>query len=253
MLVVLSEVESPEGDTVAEREIVPEKPSRLTSLIMEVFEEAVNVGKVMLAGLAEMAKSFTLAITLTERDVEPDDAVTMMRYVPEAVELVVETVNGVAADPPLINVRLVGLRDAVGPGVGSEAVRVTLPVNPLRLCRSIAEKAEEPCWIVSAVGLATEEKSGPTVTETVVDWELGPLVPVTVTVYGPTAMFFFVETVIVAETLLPAVRVTLVGLIDVVGPVGDMDVPRVTVPAKVPRLVRVIVEVDIEELVARVR
>jgi hypothetical protein len=37
-IVVLSEVESPAGETLAEREMVPEKPSRLTSLIREVFE-----------------------------------------------------------------------------------------------------------------------------------------------------------------------------------------------------------------------
>jgi hypothetical protein len=66
-------------------------------------------------------------------------------------------------------------------------------------------------------------------------------------------MFFFVETVIVADALLPAVRVTLVGLTDVVGPLGDMDELRVTVPAKVPRLATVIVDVAVEELVARVR
>jgi hypothetical protein len=103
------------------------------------------------------------------------------------------------------------------------------------------------------IGLATAEKSGPTVTETVAVKAVDPLVPVTVTVYGPGAMFFFVETVSVAEAWLPAVRVTLVGLIEAVSPVGDMDVLRVTVPAKVPRLVTVIVDVAVEELVATFR
>jgi hypothetical protein len=42
--------------------------------------------------------------------------------------------------------------------------------------------------------------------------------------------------------LLPAVRVTLVGLTETVGPFGETDGDRVIVPAKPPRLVRVIVE-----------
>jgi hypothetical protein len=66
-------------------------------------------------------------------------------------------------------------------------------------------------------------------------------------------MSFFVETVSVAEPLLPAARMMLVGLTDVVGPVGDMDEVRVTVPEKVARLATVIVDVAVEELVARVK
>jgi hypothetical protein len=81
----------------------------------------------------------------TECETEPDDAVTMTRYVPVAVVPVVETVKGAAADPPLVNTRLEGFSEAVGPGVRMEAVKVTLPVNPLRLCRLIADEAEEPC------------------------------------------------------------------------------------------------------------
>jgi hypothetical protein len=144
-LVVLSEAESPAADTLVEREMVPERPSKLTSLIREVLEYVVNVGKVRLMGLEEMVKSLTLASTLTERDVEPEEAVTMTRYVPAAVVLVVETVRGVAADPSLVSTRVVGFSVAVGPGVGIEVVKVTLPVNPLRLCRLIADEAEKPC------------------------------------------------------------------------------------------------------------
>jgi len=42
--------------------------------------------------------------------------------------------------------------------------------------------------------------------------------------------------------LLPAVRVTLVGLTETDGPLGETDGDRVIVPAKPPRLVSVIVE-----------
>lgn len=72
-----------------------------------------------------------------------------------------------------------------------------------------------------------------------------PLVPVTVTVYVPKPVFLAVATVSVTEPVPPDVRVTALMLRDCDGDlfVGDIVVVRPTVPAKLPMLFRVIVEV----------
>jgi hypothetical protein len=63
-------------------------------------------------------------------------------------------------------------------------VRVTVPENAFCAATVIVEVAGLPAFIVTLVGLAETEKSGDedwTTTETRVEWESDPFVPVTVT------------------------------------------------------------------------
>ncbi len=76
------------------------------------------------------------------------------------------------------------LRVAVVPGawlVESE----TVPLKPFRLVRLMVLLPQEPCCMLRLLGLADTEKSGPpgpaTVTVTVSECDMKPLVPVTVT------------------------------------------------------------------------
>ena len=66
-----------------------------------------------------------------------------------------------------------------------ETDRSTVLLNPFTPCRLIEESPDAPGTIVRLVGLAVIVKSGAlevTVTNTVVEWDREPLVPVTVAV-----------------------------------------------------------------------
>ncbi len=76
---------------------------------------------------------------------------------------------------------LVGLRAHVRPDGATDEVSATVPVNPLTGATVIEEVAVAPATAVTLVGLAVTVKSV-TVTVTVVEWTIDPLVPVTVTV-----------------------------------------------------------------------
>jgi len=76
------------------------------------------------------------------------------------------------------------LSDILGPEGDTEADKLTVPLNPFTLVRTILNVPVERCGMVIDEGLPEMEKSGvlPTVTWTVVEWEMALLVPETVTV-----------------------------------------------------------------------
>ena len=79
-------------------------------------------------------------------------------------------------EPP---VTVVGLMVQVRPACGV-SVRLTVPVNPLTGVMVIVEDADTPVVVLTGLGLALIVKSR-TAKLTVVEDELVPLVPVTVT------------------------------------------------------------------------
>jgi len=79
-----------------------------------------------------------------------------------------------------------------------------------------------------------------TVTAMVVVWDVDPLVPVTVTVYGPVPVL--TGTAIVSVLAPDAPRVSDVGFREACGPDGDTTTEVDTIPVKPLRLVKVIVE-----------
>src|SRR5215831_1262173 len=95
----------------------------------------------------------------------------------------------------------------------------------------------------SDVGPAAESVAigvAETVAVRAVECEREPLVPVTVTVNDPIEDEVKVR---VEVPVAPDVSVTLAGFIVMVGPLGEEDVARETVPAKLFRLVMVTVDV----------
>ncbi len=76
------------------------------------------------------------------------------------------------------------LNDILGPEDDTEADRLTVPLNPFTLVRTMLKVPVERWERVIDEGLPEIEKSGvlPTVTWTVVEWEVALLVPETVTV-----------------------------------------------------------------------
>ena len=88
------------------------------------------------------------------------------------------------AEPPEARVTVLLLRDILGLEGEIDVERVTVPLNPFMLVRVIVDVVEEDCEMVREDGLAEMEKSGltPTETVTVVECEMEPLEPFTVTV-----------------------------------------------------------------------
>ena len=90
--------------------------------------------------------------------------------------------------PPLLEVRVtvVGLRLVIGPEGETVDDKLTVLENPLRVVRVMVEVPDDPWIIFNELGFAEIAKSGDdgcvTVTETLVECECDPPVPVTVTV-----------------------------------------------------------------------
>jgi hypothetical protein len=82
-----------------------------------------------------------------------------------------------------------------------------------------------------------------TVTMRIVECDIEPLEPVTVTVYEPAIVLLVVIMEMVAVTNPPAGTVTVAGLMLTVGPAGLMAVAKLTVPPKLFTLVIVMVDV----------
>ena len=137
-------------------------------------------------GFAPIVKPVSETLTGAELESGPlipvPVPVTVTVYWPGETEVCVKTVKVAVAEPPRDRCTIVGLMFAPGPPE-TPVVRVTLPLNPLRLVMVIADVAEEPDGKVSVVGLAVMRKSGgvPTVIVMLVEWESRPLVPITVT------------------------------------------------------------------------
>ncbi len=147
--------------------------------------------------------------------------------------------------PPEDNATETGLTEAVGPPEGAVALRVTLPERPLRLVRVIVEVPEDPCTTLRLVGLEDMLKSGPTTVTAVVAERDGdpPIpVPVTVMVYVPAGVEVVVEIMRVDVPVPPAVKVTGFTLKEKLRLVTG-EAARFTLPAKLFRLVNVMVEV----------
>ena len=103
---------------------------------------------------------------------------------PVVVALVVETVSVEDAELAEANVTAVGFKVHDSPAGVTLPTRLTVPLKLLRLVRVIIEVPEAPCWRAIFDGLEDTVKSGElvTLTVTVVEWDIEPLVPVTLTV-----------------------------------------------------------------------
>jgi len=104
--------------------------------------------------------------------------------VPVVVALVVETVSVEDAELADATVTVVGFTVHDSPAGVTLPTRLTVPLKLLRLVRVIIEVPEAPCWRAIFDGLEDTVKSGElvTLTVTVVEWDIEPLVPVTLTV-----------------------------------------------------------------------
>ncbi len=137
-------------------------------------------------GLAETVKSpATWKTKEMEWDRSPLFAFTVTVYVPLGVDAIVDTIRMELIEPPGISVTLDAPRDNAGPldTTGETTpVKRRVPVKPV-LVRSIVDIVEPPATKLLGVGeLAEGVKSLVTVTRTMTEWVVDPLVPVTVTV-----------------------------------------------------------------------
>ena len=103
---------------------------------------------------------------------------------PVVVALVVETVSVEDAELAEANVTAVGFKVHDSPAGVTLPTRLTVPLKLLRLIRVIVDVPEAPCWRAIFDGLEDIVKSGElvTLTVTLVEWDIEPLVPVTLTV-----------------------------------------------------------------------
>jgi hypothetical protein len=145
---------------------------------------------------------------------DPLTPVTCTENVPDELPVTVS----VAVPEP---VTLVGLMVALIP---DDAVTVTetTPENPLSAVTVMVDVPDVLGMIVMLEGLADREKSGCDtpliVTETVTDWVVDPLVPVTVIVYVPGGVEL-VEDIVRIDVAVPP-STTLVGFNETVSPAG---------------------------------
>ena len=159
---------------------------------------------------------------------------------------------------PESNVTLVGVKDAMGPlvTVGRKVANPPMvPLKPLRLINVNVKPVVRPVKTL-AVDTGRKMRKSTTCTVTMTERTSSPLVPVTFTAKLPT---LDEPRVRVSVEVPPAARVTLPELsagerpaMDVVSAAGEMDSTRLTVPAKPPVLVSVIVEVA-DEPAAKLR
>lgn len=78
---------------------------------------------------------------------------------PGDVEVVVETDNIKAQNPPAVSTMLVLLRDDEGPSGDTFEARFSVPAKPFRLRRTITTRAVLPAWMNKLVGLVLIAKS----------------------------------------------------------------------------------------------
>ena len=142
------------AEGVAVNEMVPAK---LLSPVTVIVELAVEPALIVAgdAGPADIVKSTTLTVTVEVRVSGPLVAVTVAVYVPT---VVVEGTVMVRVEPAEliveVNVTLAGLGVAVGPLGVTEAVRATVPVNPLPPLTVMVDVCAEPGSTVRVGGLA---------------------------------------------------------------------------------------------------
>ena len=136
-LVVLNDALILVEETFVARVTVPLKRAKLVRVIVEVSLD--GTFRMREGGSAEILKSTTLTVTITERERKPLVPVTFTVYVPKIEELRVKV--DVAKVP---KVTFVGLSDAVRPGGNTVAESNTTPVKPPALVTLIFEVADEP-------------------------------------------------------------------------------------------------------------
>ncbi len=229
-LVGLNVAEQPVGAAEAVNETIPVKPFTAVTVMVEVPEEPAE--KLIEVGLAVTVKSVTVTETVAVLDRVPPVPVTVTVKVAALEQLTVRV-----DIPEVPRVTLVGLSVALQPVGAPVAVRLTIPVNPLTAVTVIVDVAEVPATKVSEVGLAVTVKSI-TLTATVADFDLVPLVPVTVTVKMEE-----LEQLTVRVELPDKPNVTLVGLMLAEQPTGVPVVASETVPVKPFTDITAIVEV----------
>jgi hypothetical protein len=147
MLVGESVQESPvDGDDVAAKVTVPAKP--LTLNIVTAEFPALPTVTLTVEELAEMAKSWTMKITVVECDLAPLVPVTVTWTVPAAAKV---QASVEVPDPVTL----------VGPSVHAVLLlaKLTIPANPFNALTVIAEVAAVPAFTVTLVGLAAIVKS----------------------------------------------------------------------------------------------
>lgn len=160
---------------------------------------------------------------------------------------VVPTVNVKVDVPPEMRATLVVLKVMVSPAGEEESVRLTVPLNPLRLATDVVATNEKPCAMLKLFGLVLMEKSGRgaplTMTEIPTVWNSVPLIPATEAKYVPGAVEARAEIVTVDVAVWPATRVTMAGLtVTIRFPVTTV-VFRLTGPEKLLMLVTLTVDV----------
>lgn len=128
----------------------------------------------------------------------------------------------------LVLVVLAGLNEGVTPLGRPEADKLTLLLKPLSGFTVMVLDPLDPCVMVRLLGDAESVKFGGgfTVTESVVELDRLPDVPVMVTAAVP------IVAVLVAVSVSVLVVVVLVGLKDAVAPAGKPDADKLTVPLK---------------------
>lgn len=95
-------------------------------------------------------------VSVAECDMLPAVPVTVTAYVPR--EPLQEIVNEELLDGP--SVTLVSLNEHESPGEDVDACKLTVPVKPLRLVRTILEEPDPPPLTVTVDGLDVMLKSG---------------------------------------------------------------------------------------------
>ena len=130
----------------------------------------------------------------------------------------------------LVPVVLLGLNDAVTPVGKPEADKLTLESNPFCGVTVIVEVPLESCVRLNEFGDADSVKfgRGVTVSETVVECDKFPAVPVMVTVPVPR------PAVLLAVSVSVLVAFVLLGLKVAVTPLGKPEAERLTLPSKPP-------------------
>jgi hypothetical protein len=226
--VVLPEAVTVPGDMVHavlldEKETMPLNP--LTGVRVTVEVPVVPVLTVSVVGLALSWKSVTVNVIVVVWVSEPlapvtatvtvdaDENVHDRVVLPEPVTLVGETVQAVLL-----------------------VVRLTVPAKPLRPVMVIVDVPGELTSTVSDVGFAVIWKSW-TLKESMVEWDIVPLVPVTLTWKDPTNVELHDSVALPLPVRLVGVRVHAVLLVDKLVTPEYPNIP-VTVMVEVPAVPR---------------
>jgi len=230
---------TPDGVPLALRATLPVNPFvGTTVIVLDADTPACTI--VTLAGLRDNEKSGMLLTTVRLIEVVR----VSMPLVPVTGTVAVLTV----AVGEAVNVKVLvpvvgfGVNVAVTPAGKPPMLKATLPVKPPLRVAVIVLVAVPPCRTETLPGFANSAKFGgllTTVSAIGVVWMSEPLVPVIVTVAGPTAA---VTEAVNVTTLVPVVEA---GLNTAVTPVGKPLAVKATVPVNPFRVATVMVLVAV--------